>query len=204
MRDEPDFTICPSCDLVQRIDPLELGESAYCYRCSEEIACGPSNQFDTVRALLLTSILLLMLMNVFPLVEMSVGGVTRSTTLIGAIYNLYLENMHFLALLVFLTTIVCPSIEVLLLAIIFVHPKIHRIDIPSDRLFRLFHSLRTWGMVEVFMLGILVSLVKLAAFAEIIPGPAIGACVCLIVILASLKRLVRPEQLWRYLEGAKR
>ena len=39
--------------------------------------------------------------------------------------------------------------------------------------FRLVHAVRPWGMVEVFMLGTLVALTKLAALASVVPGIAL-------------------------------
>ena len=137
-------------------------------------------------------------MNAFPLVEMRFNGIARETTLLGAIYTLYQQDMNFLAALVLATTIVSPVIEIGLLALMFVRPQSVSARLPDNSVFRLIHSLQTWSMVEVFMLGVLVALVKLAALAEIIPGPAIGACLCLIIVLTTLKRIIRPEQLWRF------
>jgi len=196
------MTICPACDLVQHKVHLDAGESAYCVRCSEELACGPSNNTDIVRALLLTALILIVLMNVFPLVEMRINGIARVTTLLGAIHTLYTQDMNFLALLVLGTTILCPAIEILLLMLMVLRPAVAALRLPGNRLFRVVHSLQSWSMVEVFMLGVLVALVKLAALAEIILGPAIGACIGLIVTITVLKRIVRPEQLWRFHQEA--
>jgi len=193
-----EITICPECDLVQKTIHLGAGESAYCVRCSEELACGSFDHSDTVLALLLTSLILIIVMNVFPLVEMRFNGIARETTLFGAICTLYQQDMVFLAALVLATTIISPTVEIALLALMFIRPKSISPRLPGSLLFRVIHSLQTWSMVEVFMMGVLVALVKLAALAEIIPGPAIGACLCLIIALTTLKRIFRPEQLWRF------
>ena len=192
------ITLCPTCDLVQKKVNLQTGESAHCVRCNEELAWSPANNVATIRALLLTAVMLIIVMNSFPLVVMQVGGHSRSVTLLGAIYSLYQQDMIFLSVLVCLTTFLCPVVEVALLGMIFGNLKIPYLQQHSAALFKLLHELKTWSMVEVFMLGILVSLVKLAALADIILGVAIAACVGLIIILATLKRLIHPEQLWRY------
>jgi paraquat-inducible protein A len=43
---------------------------------------------------------------------------------------------------------------------------------------------RPWGMIEVFMLGVLVSLVKLSAMANVLPGVALWAFGALTMLLA--------------------
>jgi paraquat-inducible protein A len=57
-------------------------------------------------------------------------------------------------------------------------------------------SLRPWGMVEVFLLGVLVAIVKLSAMARVIPGPALWAFVGLTVLLTVLVSF-NPGALWR-------
>ena len=191
-----EFTICPACDLAQQIVPLDAGETLCCARCGEELACGAFKHYELVWALLITAVILIVVMNSFPLVEFKVNGITTMTTLIGAIYTLCLHDMPLLSALVLATTVVVPSVEIVLLGFIFTSPKVHRLALPGSTLIRLVHHLREWSMVEVFMLGIIVSLVKLAALAEIVLGPAIWACAALIVVLAVLKRYIRAEQLW--------
>ena len=52
-------------------------------------------------------------------------------------------------------------------------------------------------MVDVFMLGCLVSIVKLANLAELVVGPALWACAALLPALAFLNFYIRPERLFR-------
>ena len=53
-------------------------------------------------------------------------------------------------------------------------------------LVRAMQSLQPWGMVEVFMLGVLVALVKLSSMAQVLPGPALWAFVALTVLLTAV------------------
>ena len=190
------LTICPDCDLAQEVDELQSGQQAQCVRCKAELAASFGDQLDTALAILLTSAILLLLMNVFPLLEMRVQGVSRQTTILGAAYQLYLQDMAPLALLVAFTTVIGPLVEIILLGMILVPVKVARFERASTGLVNLVQNIRPWSMVEVFMLGVLVSLVKLAALAEIITGPALWACAGLIVTMSFLKAMIRPEDLW--------
>jgi paraquat-inducible protein A len=58
-----------------------------------------------------------------------------------------------------------------------------------------------WSMMEVFMLGVLVTIVKLAKMALIVPGPAVYCFMALILVLASCTATLDPHQVWERWEG---
>jgi len=62
--------------------------------------------------------------------------------------------------------------------------------------FRYLRKLQPWGMMEVFMLGILVSIVKLAKMAVIIPGTSLYAFAALIFVLAGAISSLDPHLIW--------
>jgi paraquat-inducible protein A len=55
-------------------------------------------------------------------------------------------------------------------------------------------------MMEVFMLGILVAIVKLSKMATIIPGTALYAFMILIFVLAASAASLDPHIVWNRLE----
>ncbi|MNT72506.1 Paraquat-inducible protein A [compost metagenome] len=56
-------------------------------------------------------------------------------------------------------------------------------------------SLRPWGMIEVFLLGVLVAIVKLSSMATVVPGPALWAFVALTVTLTAVLSF-NPGAFW--------
>jgi paraquat-inducible protein A len=66
--------------------------------------------------------------------------------------------------------------------------------------FRAVETLSPWSMTEVYMLGILVALVKLADLATIVPGIALYSFVALIISMAAADAALEPEQVWERLE----
>ena len=80
--------------------------------------------------------------------------------------------MQVIAILVFFTTVLVPLIQMLCLLYILVPLKFGRIPRHLPQVFRFVRGLQPWSMMEVFMAGILVSIVKLAKMAKIIPGIA--------------------------------
>jgi paraquat-inducible protein A len=63
-------------------------------------------------------------------------------------------------------------------------------------LFRCLQSLQPWNMMEVFMLGILVSIVKLAKMAKIVPGIAVFSFLALIFVAAAATASLDPHLVW--------
>jgi paraquat-inducible protein A len=60
---------------------------------------------------------------------------------------------------------------------------------------KLLQMLRPWGMVEVFLLGVLVAIVKLGSMAQVIPGAALWAFVGLTVLLTVVMSF-NPRAFW--------
>jgi paraquat-inducible protein A len=70
----------------------------------------------------------------------------------------------------------------------------------ATRVFRLVQEVAPWGMMEVFMIGILVALVKLGHMATIIPGISVFSFGALIFVLAAAFMSLDLPLLWDRLD----
>jgi paraquat-inducible protein A len=190
--------LCPQRDLLALPVRLQPGQSSHCPRCGAEADRGTYGSRRAALALALTAAQLWLLMNAFPLVSMSLGGVRRQTTLVGAALALVERGKAPLGALVGLTTVVAPGIEIAVaLAVLSSLDRLARAGW-LGHLVRWYRALRRWSMVDVFMLGCLVSLVKLAHLADIVVGPGLWACAALLPVLALLGAYARPQALLRW------
>jgi paraquat-inducible protein A len=57
-----------------------------------------------------------------------------------------------------------------------------------------------WGMMDVFLLGILVSMVKLVALASVIVGIGFYAFVLAVILYAATIASLEPHTLWESLK----
>jgi paraquat-inducible protein A len=62
---------------------------------------------------------------------------------------------------------------------------------------------RRWSMVQVFLLGVLVSFMKLGKLATLTLGSSFWAFVGLIVCLAAALAVIDQRELWEKLEAAR-
>jgi paraquat-inducible protein A len=203
IRARPTVIVCHACDLVHRRETLPSGarvRCVRCVRCRAELYRTHAATIDTAVALALTAVVLLLLSNAFPLVELQLNGTTRQTTLVGAAIGLYDQGYAPIAALVLLTTVLVPLFQVSSLLYVLVPLRSRRQAAGRNELFRAMTRLRPWAMSEVFMLGALVALVKLAAMAQVIPGIALFAYGALMLTLSGLATLTPTEQLWQWVE----
>ena len=112
---------------------------------------------------------------------------------------LYQNGQLLLALLVFLTTILFPLLNLLGIMTLLVSLKFKGPFFFQRPLLHFLHHIQPWNMLEVFMLAILVSVVKLGDIADILPEIALIAFVVLIFILAALNARLDFHQLWQQL-----
>jgi paraquat-inducible protein A len=190
---------CEYCDAVYRRMPISPGERAQCVRCGGELYHESRRAYRRLLPLVVTALILFVVSNAYPIVEMDLRGVRMHTTLWGAVQALYADNMTLVAVLVFATTILFPLTEMLMMVYLLVPMAQHRMPRGFDRIVRGIRQTRPWGMIEVFMIGVLVSLVKLSTMAEVLPGIALWSFGALVIVLAAMLSF-DPRDLWRYLE----
>lgn len=188
---------CHECDLLQREVPLPAGGVARCARCGAELYRDRPASLERALALAAGALLLFAIANSFPILGLSLQGQVIQTTLYGAVHRLWDEDMRSVAVLVFATTIAMPALELAALAYLLAPVRFGRLPPRFALVFRVLQAVRPWGMVEVFMLGVLVSLVKLAHLAGVVPGIALWSFAALMLVMAALSAVFDPRALWQ-------
>jgi len=187
---------CHECDLIHRVQPLPDGGAARCVRCDALLYYQKKDSLDRTLSLTIAGLVLFIVANTFPFLAMKSGGLVRETTLITGVKGLYLQGMEALALLVFLTTILVPLVQIAGMLYVLVPLKVNRVPRNLALVFRFIRSLQPWAMMEVFMIGILVSMVKLGKMAKIVPGLALFSFVVMIFVLAGSAASLDPRVVW--------
>jgi len=191
---------CHECDLIHRIGPLAEGATANCSRCGAVLYRHRKNSLDRTLALTMAGLILFVLANSFPFLSMKIEAQVQESTLITGIQELWAQGMWQVALLVFLTTILVPLTQLLGLMYVLLPIKLNRKPWMLARVFRLVNRIQPWSMMEVFMLGILVSIVKLAGMASMVPGISLFAFLVLIFVLAASMASLDPHLIWEQME----
>ena len=186
-----DLIACPECDALHRRRSLSHGEKARCQRCGAVLYRRAGLGAEQMLPLVIAALITFLIANSFPIVNLQVQGLSNSATLFGSILSLWDEGRMVVAGLVFATTLLFPLVDLLSMLALLLLARHGR----PARLWRFVLALRPWGMIEVFMLGVLVALVKLSHLAHILPGAALWAFAVLTVLLAVILSF-DPRSLW--------
>ncbi len=193
----PDGLIaCHACDGAHRLVPVPAGGKALCGRCGTLLYRNLPASLDRSAALYLAALILFLLANTFPFVALKYGDRVEQSLLISGAFALQKAGMAELGVLVLLTSVAFPFLTIcgmlyLLLPLRFgVRPRW------MTRVWQFVRAISPWSLIGVFMLGLLVSVVKLQDLATIIPGIAFYALIGLLVVSAAAAASFDPSALW--------
>ncbi len=190
---------CRECDALHQHVRLGKNTSARCVRCGAVLYRYFSGNVDYLLMIALTSVVLFLLANSLPIVELKAKGLTNQATLIGGISHLWASQGPLIAILVTAAVMLAPLLECVAFIYLLVPLRLGRIAPGFHQILRIIQLVQPWGMLEVFMLGVIVTLIKLSSFARIIPGPALFAFSALTFLLTALSAF-DPHHLWRLVQ----
>lgn len=191
---------CGECGQLHRYSPVSSGKAATCRRCGAVLYRNRPYMYETALALTLTGLFLFVLSNLFPLLGLRSQGVEQELHLLGASVAFWDQEYHVLAALIVLNIIVFPLFELLSLLIVLLTIRFGWRPPLAVFLYGWLRELKPWGMLEVFMLGVLVAVVKLGDVATLIVGSAFWSFAGLVVVMAAATATLDPFTVWRNLE----
>lgn len=197
------LTACRECDLLVGEAPSKPGSyTALCPRCGAHLYRHSANSLENTLALACAALVLLAAANAFPVVGLDIGGQRTEATIFGAAGRLWEEGAVAVSVLVLLTTTVLPLLELTAVIWMVLPLSLGRRPAAFPWIFRALKMAHPWAMVEVFILGVLVALVKLAHIADVYPGAAAACFGGLMLVLTILSAIIEPRDLWQSWEEA--
>lgn len=193
--------VCSQCDLLQQGSILEPGDKAMCGRCGNVLYRYDPKGLQLSLVFALTSAILFIIANAFPIVTIGSDGLTNSTTFIGAVERLIHDGIPSIAILVFITTCLMPAIQITSLIYLLLPLSFGHLPPRLAFAFRLIYLVKPWAMIEVFMLGLLVTIAKLNAFASVTPDIALGSFALLMMALTAASAKFDARQFWNQVES---
>lgn len=190
------LTACPDCDLLLALPELGRGEQLLCPRCAAVLARG-GRQMTPLLALSLAGVVLWLASLLLPMLVLESGGQQQSVTLWQAPVALLAQQEWLLAMLVAMTTLVAPAVQLLIMLWLLVPVHLGRRPWGVGWMFRVLHANQVWIMLEVFFLGVLVTAVKLADMASVIPGGSLASFIGLMLVMSAVSVLLEPDVYWR-------
>ncbi|MEM7407449.1 MAG: paraquat-inducible protein A [Pseudomonadota bacterium] len=186
---------CHECDALFRRVPLTKRARAHCTRCGA-VLYRHLGGTDLPLALAVAGLGLFFLAHVFPFLALRVEGLEQQSLVVSGVATLWEADMPELAVLVALTSIVFPLFNLLGLLWLLVPLRLGWRPPAAAFVARMMQVLSPWSLLAVFMLGVLISFVKLVDLAAVIPGIALFAFFALIFVTTAAQASFRAEYIW--------
>ena len=193
-------TACPSCDLVIEIPHLSAKQVAICPHCNTKLSASQANQDSMVVALSLSAIVMLLSSMFYPFLSFTSSGITQTITLPDAARILFNYDNEFLGLFIDTSIIGLPLL--LLVLIIPLHLGLLK-ALPyqwGKRLLKITFALEPWIMSEIFLIGVMVSMVKIMSMADIEFGVSFWAYSAFVICYVAATAKLNKHTLWQQLK----
>ncbi len=173
------YLVCEHCDAVYRNRALAADDLLRCRRCGAVLARGHGLALDGQLALTLGALLVFSIGSLSPIVTLELRGNHTEASLLHATWLTWQEGEHLVAALSAATAFVFP-LGVILLRLWVLLPLVRGRPVPAlAPVMRLLRWMLRWSMVEVFMLGVLVAVVRSAGVTNVVLGAGIFAYIAL-------------------------
>jgi len=189
-----ELALCRHCDLVQQLPLLQPDEEANCVRCGHHLDARHRDAVLRPALFAATTLFMLLLANLFPFVSMYAAGNSSEMSFFDTSSVLFTQNRQWLAILVWLFIQAIPAacmVAVLYLKLGMLYKLPARTWVA-----RVLYMLKPWSMVDIFLMGLIISFVKLVADADISLGLSFWAfCLFCLLHLRTFQVIDRRE-LW--------
>lgn len=192
---------CHECDLLMRYPNIEVGSVAICPRCNYVLTKHHQNAKERLLAYAVSALVFLVMSSLFPFISFSAGGHERVVTLLQSLDVLANQQQILLALLIMIVILIIPA--VFLVGVLYVIGALkYQSSLPPQgrRLLLFILALAPWSMVEIFLIGTMVSLVKIASMATISLGISFWAYIAFTVLMTLVLLHLDKVQVWSWVE----
>ena len=194
------LSACPYCDRLLEDNRLPEDHVSRCPRCGTVIDKSVRNSLQKSFALSLAGLILFIPAVFMPIMTFSLAGMQSTGNVIDAIVGLFASRYFFVGFMVLLVSLVFPFVKLGLLFITSFSLLSRQVLRPVVFLFRLYKRLSEWGMVEVYMLGILVSIIKMHQLARIDYDTGFFCFSALVVLTVWSSAVVDEKLFWDMLD----
>ena len=188
--------VCHECDLLLALPSLKSGEKADCPRCGHTLVRRHTNPAERSLALAIATLITLALSVAFPFISFDISGIGNRIELTETASTLIGLHQPLVALSVLLTVIVLPTIYLLSLSWLCLGLILRRPLPRSRQLARTLRHVTPWMMADVFVIGTLVSLIKIVGMAHVELGLSFWSFCVYALLLLLTTQSVDSDWLW--------
>ena len=196
----PELVVCEECDAMHAWRPLRPGDVARCTRCGAVLGRSHRLAIDGQLALAFAALVVFVIGNVSPIVTLELRGLRSVLSLHEALIETWNTGQHAVALIAAATAFAFPLAVIATRLWVLVPLALRRRPPGIVPALVALHWVTRWSMVEVFMLGVLVAIVRSAGLADLVLGAGLYGYAALVVLLTA-NQLTGEHGLWERASG---
>jgi paraquat-inducible protein A len=196
-----DLVGCPDCDLLIRKRTPEKGYDLVCPRCGSLVVKSHRNSMDRTIAFSLSGLFLFFPACFLPLLNFNVLGYSGRCTMVKAAMQMFNSGYLWMGFLVLFCSILVPFTVLALLLFIAISVKLGKYPKIICKALKLYHHLGEWTMLDVYMIGILISLIKMKDYGDIFSGLGLYSFIGLLFMVLLSTLCFDSRYAWESLEG---
>ena len=181
--------VCHQCGAAYTRPVLEPDQWAQCVRCGSVLESYALFTPAAWLAIVLASIFSLGFANAYPVATLFLQGQGQAATFFDAVGVAWQEGYPEVSVITFAAGFLLPIFHLCVLIWVLGPLALGRMPLFFEPAIKLLDHLKPWCMVPVFLVGILVSVVKLAGLASLVMGVGLFATALAAVLITSLARL---------------
>lgn len=186
---QPLLLTCHQCGAAYTRPVLEPDQWAQCVRCNSVLESYAAFTPTAWLAIILTALMSLGFANVYPVLTLYLQGQGQAATFFDAVTVVWREGYPEVAFVTFAAGFLLPVIHLCLLIWVLLPLSFGRLPLFFESTIKIIDHLKPWCMVPVFLVGILVSAVKLAGLASLVIGVGLFSTAFAAIFITSLGRL---------------
>jgi paraquat-inducible protein A len=195
---------CVECDLLVSIPKLGMRQRSLCPRCGEVLSHGNVQRARLALPYGICAALLLPLSLLFPFLSFARSGVSNEINLIQSAWALYLDGSVVLSGIVFTFIIILPACVVAAVIWVALSLNLNRYLQGVHTAARFIYVVTAWSMVEVFIIAVLVSLIKIAHMASVEMGLSLWSYVAFALFTVAALAKLDKYVVWNRIEALQR
>jgi paraquat-inducible protein A len=189
--------MCHECGLAQTEGPLAGPGLLSCARCGALLRRHAPGSVERAVHLNLAALVLFAVANAHPFLTFAFEGRGQVVVLASGVLRLWQEGMPLLALCVLAASLLFPLAK-MLATLWALGPLLLGREVPAQRLaLRLADRLRAWAMLDVFLLAVIVSWVKMADLATLEPGVGLWAFLGTLLLATAADATLDHHDVWQ-------
>ncbi len=197
------YIACPGCDLLLNKIHSSSGRKLFCPRCETVIYQKKTNSITKVLAISTAGLLIYIPAIFMPLLTIHAMGMKQSGSIFDAFLSFYHQQYYLVTILLFLTSILFPLVRLSILFSVSLQLKIRLYSKSLFFLFRTANYLDEWGMVDVYLIALIVSIIKIHKMATLEFDIGFFCFVFLVFMTRATTSALEPEIFWSALDELK-